>query len=83
MRHFLLPLAVAAGTFGVGEATLASALVTPPGLAYRGTTAYLRAAPSAIDLATVARVADVYLHAAACAKKQPSRDPHRLAPSSR
>ncbi len=83
MRHVLLPLAVAAGPFGMSEATLASALVTPTGLAYRGTTAYLRATPSTIDLATVARTADVHLHAAACAKKQPSRDLHRLALSSR
>ena len=47
MRHFLLPPAVTAGTFGMGEATLASTLVTPTGLAYRGMTAYLRAAPGA------------------------------------
>jgi hypothetical protein len=50
MRHFLPPLAVTAGTFGMGDAPLASALVTPTGLANRGTTAYLRALTSAIDL---------------------------------
>lgn len=83
MRHVLLPPAVTAGTFGMGEAPLASALVTPTGLAYRGTTAYLRTTLSAIDLATVAWAADVHLHAAASAKKQPCCNFHRLGPSSR
>ncbi len=83
MRHFLLPPAVTAGTFGMGEAPLPTALITPPGLAYRGTTGYLRAITGTIDLASVARTADQYLHAAQRTKKHSPRGLDRLALSSR
>jgi len=82
MRHFLLSLAVTAGTFGMGEAPLPTALVTPPRLAYRGTTGSLRAITGTIDLSAIAGATDQYLHAAQRTKKHSPRRLDWLALSS-
>jgi hypothetical protein len=62
MRHFRsAPLAIAALTFGMGEATAAAALVAPPGGAGGLAAGGSGAGAAAIDLAPVAVAAEHHL----------------------
>jgi hypothetical protein len=73
MRHVLLPRAIATGTRGVIDATAPARLVAFAGCLLRATPGFLCAGSGAIDLATVAAVADEHLRTAAPAQEQPGR----------
>jgi hypothetical protein len=81
MRHFIPATAIAAHSFGMRKAAMATALIALAGHAHADLTRDLSAVAVAVDLAAIATAANDDLRPAAGAHKEAACGRHRQSPS--